>query len=177
MIHMRQEKMTVSEFISMERILYIIICGKNNLWFRLSTRSITTARNQSCINIFHLYSQTINIFINRRLSWCVLHREIKKSLTRKDKSIGRTTFMLAALCGERDGNDRALARVHSRVYGARFNPRGPENWRRMICSGTTENERWVRENDTSGKDRSWFHCVWKMREDLYSKRIKSVSST
>jgi hypothetical protein len=28
-----------------------------------------------------------------------------------------------------------------------------------ICSGTTENERWIRENDISGNDRSRFHCI------------------
>jgi hypothetical protein len=28
-----------------------------------------------------------------------------------------------------------------------------------ICSGTTEIERWIRENETSGNDRSRFHCI------------------
>jgi hypothetical protein len=28
-----------------------------------------------------------------------------------------------------------------------------------ICSGTTEIERWIRENDISGNDRSRFHCT------------------
>jgi hypothetical protein len=31
-----------------------------------------------------------------------------------------------------------------------------------ICSGTTEIERWIRENDISRNDRSRFHCISKL---------------